>query len=382
MRIGLVVPGGVDRSGTERVVPALLWLIERLARRHEVLVIALNQEPRPTRYELLGARVINLGLLPTPLNRLPGFQQVVHARQLITTLAAQPRKPDVLHALWVGGTGLMTSLAGRLLGVPTLLHLGAGELVWLPQIGYGGQGRWRQRAMLDLALRWATAVTVGSHYVEERLPAWRRPAHWLPLGVEPSLFAAPVARPIGPPWRLLHVASINRVKDPYTLLQTLKIVNDQLPGVHLDWIGEDTLHGEIQRHALALGLGGSVTFHGFQPTDVVSSLVRQAHLYVQSSLHEGQGVSVLEAAAAGAPTVGTAVGLIAEMAPSAAIAVPPGDAHALALGILHLLANSGEREALGQAAQNWAFTYDADWTAAQCEQLYATRARPPGWWAF
>jgi hypothetical protein len=28
VKIALVVPGGVDRSGSERVIPCLLWLIE------------------------------------------------------------------------------------------------------------------------------------------------------------------------------------------------------------------------------------------------------------------------------------------------------------------------------------------------------------------
>ena len=32
MKIALVVPGGVDRSGTRRVIPIILWLIERLVR--------------------------------------------------------------------------------------------------------------------------------------------------------------------------------------------------------------------------------------------------------------------------------------------------------------------------------------------------------------
>jgi glycosyltransferase involved in cell wall biosynthesis len=315
--------------------------------------------------------VINLGMLSPPLARWPFVQQLRHTGQLIAALTALPVKPDVLHALWIGGTGLMTSLAGRLLRIPTVLTVWAGELVWLPQICYGGQGRWRQRQQLDLALRWATTVTVGSRYVERQLPAWRHPAHWLPLGVDATRFAAPVGRSAGPPWRLLHVASINQVKDPYTLLQTMKLVNEQAPGVHLDWIGEDTLQGKIQRHALALGLGNVITFHGFQPTDRVSALAWQAHLYVQSSLHEGQGVSVLEAAAAGVPTVGSAVGLVAELAPHAALAVPVADPQALAGGILRLLANPAEREAFGQAAQHWANIYDADWTATACETLYA-----------
>ena len=45
--LALVLPGGVDRSGEVRVIPAFLALIERLARSHELHVFALRQEARP-----------------------------------------------------------------------------------------------------------------------------------------------------------------------------------------------------------------------------------------------------------------------------------------------------------------------------------------------
>ena len=61
MKLALVTPGGVDESGTTRVIPAFLWLIERLARNHDVHVFAIAQEPRPRDWTLLGARVHNVG---------------------------------------------------------------------------------------------------------------------------------------------------------------------------------------------------------------------------------------------------------------------------------------------------------------------------------
>ena len=57
MKLALLMPGGVDRSGEHRVIHAFLWLLERLARRHEVHVFALNQEPEPAEWDLLGAHV-------------------------------------------------------------------------------------------------------------------------------------------------------------------------------------------------------------------------------------------------------------------------------------------------------------------------------------
>ena len=41
MRIALIIPDGVDPSGRERVIPALLSLIKRLARRHEALAAGI-----------------------------------------------------------------------------------------------------------------------------------------------------------------------------------------------------------------------------------------------------------------------------------------------------------------------------------------------------
>src|SRR6266851_3444718 len=71
MRIAIIVTGGVDASGRERVVPALLWLIERLARRHDVHVFALHHYRDPCTYPLLGATVHDVGRVdgPTGLRR-------------------------------------------------------------------------------------------------------------------------------------------------------------------------------------------------------------------------------------------------------------------------------------------------------------------------
>ena len=61
MKLAILLHGGVDRSGDVNVVHVLLWLLERLARRHDGHVFALNQEPRPADWELFGARVHNVG---------------------------------------------------------------------------------------------------------------------------------------------------------------------------------------------------------------------------------------------------------------------------------------------------------------------------------
>src|SRR3954465_8003415 len=139
MKIVIVAPGGFDRSGRERVIPALLWLVERLARRHTVHVCALEDVDAPCSYPLVGATIHALGRVES---RVPGVRMLRLRRRLMDALARIGR-PDVIHGFWAGTTGLLAGLAGRELGCPVTLSIGGGELVWLPAIGYGGQGTWR-----------------------------------------------------------------------------------------------------------------------------------------------------------------------------------------------------------------------------------------------
>jgi glycosyltransferase involved in cell wall biosynthesis len=358
-RIAFVASGGFDRSGRERVIPSLLSLVERLARRHEVHVYALRYLSEPCVYPLLGATVHDLG-------RPAGL-----ARQYAALVRALGRDGpfDVIHAYWALPAGLAAALAGQRLRIPTIVVMDSGEFAAVPDIGYGLQLRWKQRAAVGATLRLATRIVVCSGFQERLARAHGAAPDLIPIGVDVSVFT-PAARPDRPPWRLLQVANLNPVKDQATLLAAIRHLVDRVPQVHLDIAGVDTLGGAIQALAHRLGLDGHVTFHGFQPTDALVALYQRAHLCVLPSRHEAAGIVVLEAAACGVPTVGTAVGHLADWAPDRAATVAPGDAAGLAIALEDLLADDARRERMAAAAREWTLTHDADWTAAQFNRLY------------
>jgi glycosyltransferase involved in cell wall biosynthesis len=236
-------------------------------------------------------------------------------------------------------------------------------------VQYGLQRRARQRLAVAAALRLASRLTVCSEYQRRLARAHGAEPDLIPIGVDRALFTR--ASPLnGPPWRLVHVANLNPVKDQPALLHALKIVIEGGKDTHLDVAGLDTLDGSVQRLAAALGVASHVTFHGFLPTDRLVPLYQRAHLHVLSSRHEAAGVVALEAAACGVATVGTAVGYIADWSPDRAVAVPPGDSGALASGIVDLLQQHERRARLAAAAYDWAARFDADWTADAFESLY------------
>jgi glycosyltransferase involved in cell wall biosynthesis len=170
---------------------------------------------------------------------------------------------------------------------------------------------------------------------------------------------------------LVHVGSLTPVKDHRTLLRAVAMVAGNGHSVHVDLVGEDTSEGAVQREATSLGLEDLVTFHGYLPQDEAVHVVRRADLMLVTSRHEAGPVAMLEAAAVGVPTVGTAVGHVADWAPDRASAVRVGDPDSLAAAIAELLGNDERRLLVARRAQAAALREDADWTAARFDELYA-----------
>jgi glycosyltransferase involved in cell wall biosynthesis len=359
MKIALLVPGGVDRSGTTKVIPCLLWLIERLAAEgHEVHVFASRQEPRSGQWPLLGATVHNTG-------RRPAFLQMLRA------VAKEHRKSPfaVIHAFW-SEFGAIGAVAGRLLRVPLVVTLPGGDVVGLPEIGYGARLSLRGRSTLRLAARCAAAMNAPSHFMRDLALTLGVRTTVTPLGVDLVRWPPTPPRPrdVSAPIRLLQVASLNRVKDQPTLLNAIARLRSAGVAHELVVIGVDTLDGQIQRLAERIDL--PVRFLGELSHAELRPWFEWADLLVVSSRHEAGQMVTLEAAVAGVPTVGTRVGHTADLAPEAAVAVPVGDAAALAEAIAGLAADEPRRLDLATAAQAIAVRHDADFTARTFLETY------------
>jgi glycosyltransferase involved in cell wall biosynthesis len=363
LRIALVVPGGVDRSGEYRVIPALLALIGRLSLHNDVQVIALSQEKCAGEWDLAGAHIHNIGLGQTRLRAIAVIKSLHRSSPF-----------DVVQAIWSEHCGLIAVAAGKLLGVPSLIHVAGGELVALPDLNYGGRLSWRGRLREALVLRGAAVITAASAPVIDTLSYLGRAAHRVPLGVDLHNWPPrdPVRRQPGKPAKLIHVASLNGVKDQATLLRAVAALQEAGSSFEMDIVGEDTLQGKIQRLAAQLGLSGRVRFHGFLPQRQLRPVLEEADLMIVSSRHEAGPLVVLEAAVAGVPTVGTAVGHVAEWAPHAALSVPVADSAALAAAIRRMIDDEELRLRIAREALKRATLEDADYTARRFQALYAS----------
>jgi glycosyltransferase involved in cell wall biosynthesis len=373
VKLGLVVPGGVSSLPEEGTIPCLHWLIERLARRHDVHVFSIFGASRPE-YRFLGATIHHSGARPIRFR--------IHT---LSSIAAEHSKGafDVLHAFWVHPPGVIAAALGVLLRRPVVLHVAGTELVAMPDIRYGNLVTARGRLWVRLGLSGATRITAASASMLDAIRARGYAAEQVPLGVGLQEWppASPRVRTVGSTARLIHVGDLNPVKDQVTLLEAARKLADYGVEFELTIAGRDTLHGRLQRHAQTLGLTNRVRFLGRLPHDRLHALMAESDILWLSSRHEAGPLVVLEAAVAGVPTVGTAVGHVAEWAPQAAVAVPLRDPEALARETLTLLGDEERRLALAREAQRRALACDADWTARRFESLYeelVSAARPKG----
>src|SRR4051812_34665533 len=248
MRVAFVAAGGFDRSGRERVIPSLVWLVERLARRHDVFVYVVRYHDVPCRYELAGARICDLG---RPRNFL-------HQNAALIRAMRSDGPFDIVHGYWPQPAGLLAAAAGIRLGLPRIVTFDSGEFVSLPGIGYGQQASWRGRLGVGLAARLATRATVCSGFQAGLARRHGVETEVLPLGVDTSLFSLRDSAHNGPPFHLLHVASLNPVKGQGTLLQAVRLLRSRSLDVMLDIVGEDTMQGSLQARARELDLDAAV----------------------------------------------------------------------------------------------------------------------------
>jgi hypothetical protein len=115
-------------------------------------------------------------------------------------------------------------------------------------------------------------------------------------------------------WHLVYIARVVPIKGLLDLLSSMDILRDRgYRNLHLDVLGPTEHVPEYYEACLAkidsLGLNDKVTIHG---TVNVREMLDQFDLLVLPSYNEGQPIVILEAMAAGIPTVGSDVGGVAQ----------------------------------------------------------------------
>ncbi|MET9547763.1 glycosyltransferase family 4 protein [Streptomyces sp. NPDC006627] len=174
------------------------------------------------------------------------------------------------------------------------------------------------------------------------------------IGADTGLFSPDPAVP-EVPGRIVTTSSADvPLKGLVHLVEALAKVRAEHPGAHLVVVGKRAEDGPVAQAIERYGLARSVEFvKGITDAELVD-LVRSAQVACVPSLYEGFSLPAAEAMATGTPLVATTGGAIPEVAGpdgETCLAVPPGDAGALATALNRLLGDRELRTRLGHAGR-------------------------------
>jgi len=167
------------------------------------------------------------------------------------------------------------------------------------------------------------------------------------------------------------VGRLSREKGHAFLLRALPAIVAAFPGAGCVLAGEGPSRRDLEEEVRRLGMGDRVIFLGHRGD--VPAILSALDLFVQPSLYEGFGMSLLEAMAARLPIVATRVGGIPEVVDDqvAGLLVPPADAAALAQAAIALLGDRGRARRIGEeAARLVAERHSISSVAARVDALY------------
>lgn len=245
------------------------------------------------------------------------------------------------------------------------------------------------RMQKRVARRLPSVLTVSGTSQQEivdHLGVRRDRIHVVHIGADTDLFSPDPSVPVVP-GRIVTTSSADvPLKGLVHLVEALAKARTEHPDAHLVVVGKRPTEGPVAQAIERYGLAGAVEFvKGITDAELVD-LVRSAQVACVPSLYEGFSLPAAEAMATGTPLLATTGGAIPEVAGrdgETCLAVPPGDADALAAGLGRLLSDADLRARLGTAGRervlrHFTWARAAEGTVARYREAIARAGRDGG----
>jgi glycosyltransferase involved in cell wall biosynthesis len=311
---------------------------------------------------LADARGLDTILVPH-LQRAVGPHDALALREIVRLLRS--RRPDVLHT-HTAKAGALGRIAARMLGdrgPRAVVHTYHGHVF----SGYFSPAKTRAIVAVERRLaRDATRILTVSDEIGEDIVshgvAPRSKVQTMLLGLELDAFEpAPPERAAartalrdelgigGSEQVVTIVARLVPIKRVDRFLRVASLV--RRPGVRYLIVGDGEQGGQLRSSPEARALGDAVIFAGFRRD--MAAVCAASDIMVQTSDNEGTPVSLIEAGAAGLPSVSTDVGGVRTVVADGETGYlrAPDDDRGLADAIGALLDDPGRARQLGAAAR-------------------------------
>lgn len=328
-------------SSVERLI---LMLAENMDKsRFNISIVSLSEPERVSETFLKNAGILASHAHLIPWKRTKPFVNAIF--KLISLI--KKHKINILHTHEVR-TDLVGLIAGRLTGIKVIASVHGWVMDTVPFL-------WKFYQHIDRRIiKYFDHVMVGSNYLRNviiKLGMSPRKVTTIHNAIDTASFDLSSSSVSIEKFKKKYnlnsmdtivgtVGRISKEKGHKYLLESAKIVIQDLPAVKFLIVGEGETKIELERYTEELGITGSVIFTGYH--EDLSEALAAMDLFVIPSLTESLPLSVLEAMAAGKPVVSTDVGGIPEVVihEETGLLVGPKKSMEMANAIIFMLKNN------------------------------------------
>jgi glycosyltransferase involved in cell wall biosynthesis len=285
------------------------------------------------------------------------LRRIFHLRNAI-----RESKPEVIIS-FINEMNVLTLLASRFMGIPVIVSERTD-----PRVTPLGRTWDRLRSQ---TYRMASALVIQTRASMEWANArvGRNRVSVIPNPVEGDPASSPESTESPRPF-IVAMGRLAQQKGFHLLLPAFQKIARRFPDWSLVILGEGSERASLEAMVTALGLGDRVRLEGRKADPL--PVLRQASMFVLSSLYEGFPNALVEAMACGLPCVS----FECESGPREilrhgvdGLLVPPGDIEALSQAMAELAASPEKRQQLGSQARSIADRFSEDRIMREWEDL-------------
>jgi glycosyltransferase involved in cell wall biosynthesis len=361
-RIAIWIHGGIGGGFYSQGQPCIQELVTRLSYHCDIDVY--SKIPPNDDFVPDGFRIYSLtGKVQWSAFRW-GYLILKFLRQYFTN------RYTVLYAFWGYPAGLLVVLLSKLLAIKSIIHLQGGDSACIPDLNYGVFCN----PLIKKVCIWSySKVSILICLTEfQKINLLKngiiRDVIVIPYGPDLDLFKFANSKFEKEMVRFIHIGNHTPIKDQKTLLKSfLKISEKQ--DCHLKFIGFDALNGELRKYTDELGLAKRVEFIDPVPYRKIADYFAEADVILHTSLYEGQGMTIAEAAASGVLLAGTRVGLLSDLGDTCAILSEAKDSDELADKVLHFLEHKEDMQECIKKSREWVEAHSMRWTVEKIKSI-------------
>jgi glycosyltransferase involved in cell wall biosynthesis len=194
----------------------------------------------------------------------------------------------------------------------------------------------------------------------------------IPNGVDLTFYTPSSSSPKSPDPSVLYLGRLKRYKRVDLIIQAFAQVLTAFPRAQLIIAGQGDARPMLEAEVARLGIPANVQFAGFVSEEQKANLFRHAWVHMLTSSKEGWGITNIEAAACGTPTIASDVAGLRDSIKHdvTGFLVPHGNVTLLATRLEEVLGNPEVRARLSAQALLFAREFAWDATAERMEAFF------------